>query len=322
MKKALLTVAMLAMVQSCFCWGFFAHRTINYYAVFLLPPEMIPFYKKNIGFLADHAVDPDKRRYILPEEAPRHFMDLDHYGPPPYDRLPRSWKQAQALYPADSLARHGIAPWWLPQVVSRLTAAFRSRDADRILKVSAELGHYMADIHVPLHASSNHNGQLTGQQGIHGFWESRLPELFAARDYDFLIGHAGYLNSVSAFAWDRITESALAADTVLRIERELSAATRPERRFAFEDRNGKVVRQYAEHYAADYQDRLRGMVERRMLQSILAVASCWYTAWVDAGQPALPEGPAHHTDPADSLADRRMDSLWKAVPAKGRTCAN
>jgi len=322
MKKNLLTLLLLALCQPCFCWGFYAHRTINYYAVFLLPPEMIAFYKKNIAFLADHAVDPDKRRYMIAEEGPRHFMDLDHYGAPPYAGLPRSWAEAKSLYPADSLARHGIAPWWLPQMESRLIAAFRARDAARILKLSAEIGHYMADIHVPLHASSNHNGQLTGQQGIHGFWESRLPELFAARDYDFLIGHAGYLNSVSAFAWDRITESARASDTVLRVERELSADTRPERKFAFADRNGKMVRQYAEQYASDYQERLSGMVERRMRQSILAVASCWYTAWVDAGQPLLPEGPALRPNLADNLAFRHMDSLWKAAPSKGRSCAN
>ena len=29
------------------------------------------------------------------------------------------------------------------------------------------------------------------------------------------------------------------------------------------------------------------MVERRMRQSIFAVASFWYTAWVNAGQPDL-----------------------------------
>jgi len=33
--------------------------------------------------------------------------------------------------------------------------------------------------------------------------------------------------------------------------------------------------------------KLKGMVERRMRQSIYAIASCWYTAWVNAGQPDL-----------------------------------
>jgi protein tyrosine phosphatase len=34
---------------------------------------------------------------------------------------------------------------------------------------------------------------------------------------------------------------------------------------------------------------LKGMVERRMRASTHAVASFWYTAWVDAGQPNLSE---------------------------------
>jgi hypothetical protein len=29
---------------------------------------------------------------------------------------------------------------------------------------------------------------LTNQKGIHGFWESRVPELFA-EDYDYLVGY-------------------------------------------------------------------------------------------------------------------------------------
>jgi hypothetical protein len=61
-------------------WGFYAHHQINYHAVFLLPPEMMKLYKPNIDFLSEHAVDPDKRRYVVAEEGARHFIDIDHYG--------------------------------------------------------------------------------------------------------------------------------------------------------------------------------------------------------------------------------------------------
>jgi hypothetical protein len=54
-------------------WGFFGHQKINYYAVFLLPPELLILYKPNIGFIEEHATDPDKRRYAIPEEGPRHY---------------------------------------------------------------------------------------------------------------------------------------------------------------------------------------------------------------------------------------------------------
>ncbi len=55
-------------------------------------------------------------------------------------------------------------------MLSRLTFAFKERNQARILKLSAEIGHYISDAHVPLHASHNHNGQFTGQNGIHGYW--------------------------------------------------------------------------------------------------------------------------------------------------------
>ena len=85
------------------------------------------------------------------------------------------------------------------------------------MKYSAEIGHYIADAHVPLHASSNHNGQLTNQKGIHGFWESRVPELLAEKEFDFFIGKAEYIQNPGEFIWKRVLESAKAADTVLQL---------------------------------------------------------------------------------------------------------
>ncbi len=71
-------------------WGFWAHKRINRLAVFTLPPEMIVFYKDNIEYISEHAVDPDKRRYATVDEAPRHFIDIDRYGAYPFEELPRS----------------------------------------------------------------------------------------------------------------------------------------------------------------------------------------------------------------------------------------
>ena len=61
-------------------WGFFGHRRINRLAVFTLVPEMMPLFKKNIEYLTDHAVDPEKRRYMVKGEASRHFIDLNRWG--------------------------------------------------------------------------------------------------------------------------------------------------------------------------------------------------------------------------------------------------
>lgn len=318
MKKITLSAILLLLFQKVFCWGFFAHKQINYYAVFLLPPEMMALYKPNIDFIAEHAVDPDKRRYASNAEGARHYIDIDHYGKYPFAELPRKWEDAIKKFSEDTLRAYGIAPWWISTMLSRLTNAFKEKNQTKILKLSADIGHYIADVHVPLHSSSNHNGQLTGQEGIHGFWESRIPELLADKEWDFFIGKAGYIESPQTFIWKRVLESAAEADTVLKFEKELSEKYPSDKKFSFEERNGKITRQYSSAYAIAYNNKMENMVERRMRQSIYAVASFWYTAWVNAGQPDL-KNLGHKNFSLEELMEfEQLDSNWKNSPIKGR----
>lgn len=318
MKKILSLSVCLSLSFYSFCWGFFGHRKINYLAVFLLPPEMIVLYKPYIGFLEEHAVDPDRRRYMVAAEGPRHYIDMDHYGRYPYDSLPRQWKDAIARFSQDTLNAHGIVPWWIQTMLFRLTNAFREKKQALILKYSAEIGHYIADAHVPLHASSNHNGQKTNQRGIHGFWESRVPELLANSEWDFFIGRAEYIRNPLEFTWKRVIESALAADTVLRVEMELSQKTPPDRKYAFEERNAVVIRQYSASYTRKYDALLKGMVERRMRQAIFAVASFWYTAWVNAGQPDLTTLVNRDFTPEEQAEFELLNQSWRKGNIRGR----
>ena len=113
MKKIYCTVCLLFAHHSVFCWGFYMHEKINYHAVFLLPPPMMLLFKQNIGFLTEHAVDPDKRRYIVSAEGARHYLDIDHYGHFPFKELPRDYNSALKKYSADTLQAFGIVPWWI-----------------------------------------------------------------------------------------------------------------------------------------------------------------------------------------------------------------
>jgi hypothetical protein len=302
---------LMLVTDRSYSWGFFGHRKINYSAIFLLPPEMMVLYKPQIDFLTEHAIDPDKRRYAVKQEAPRHYIDLDRYGSYPYDSLPRKWAAAVAKYTADSLQAHGIVPWWLQTMLYRLTTAFKEKDQSRILKYSAEIGHYIADAHVPLHTSSNHNGQFTGQKGIHGFWESRIPELLADKEWDFFIGKARYIRDPAEFAWARVMESAAAVDTVLSFEKSLSILFPGDQRFSFEERNGVILRQYSSAFTRAYDQKMLGMVERRMRQSIYAVACFWYTAWVDAGQPDLGKLMNKEFSAEDLLEFDALNEAWR-----------
>ncbi len=318
MKYILFAIGALLLWQQAFCWGFYAHQKINYYAVFLLPPQMLLFYKQNIQFISEHATDPDKRRYIVKEEGPRHYIDIDHYGEYPYNALPRKWDSALAKYGEDTLQAYGIVPWWVQAMKVRLTNAFKEKDASKILKLSADIGHYIADAHVPLHANRNHNGQHTNQRGIHSFWESRIPELLAEKEWNFFIGKAEYIRNTQDFIWKRVLESAAASDTVLKVEKNLSAQFSPDKRFAYEDRNGTILRQYSTNYSMAYNNLLKGMIERRMRQSIFAVASFWYTAWVDAGQPNLAKLTGKDFTEAELKEFEEMNKAWRSSTMIGR----
>lgn len=285
--------------------------------MFLLPPELVALYKPNINYITDHAVDPDKRRYAVPEEGARHFIDLDRYKG---IHLPHSWAQAAEQIGEHALREHGVVPWWIQTMVKRLTNAFREKDLHKILKLSAETGHYIADAHVPLHTSSNHNGQYTNQHGIHGFWESRIPEIFAESSWDLLNEKATYVKSPLEFGWVTVYESFAATDSVLSFERLLNDRFGTDKKYAFEERNGQLIKQYSFEYSKDYNGMLDGMIERRMRQAILAVASLWYTAWVDAGQPDLKKLAGIDLPFDEQNEMKALDSSWRAGKLKGRSC--
>jgi hypothetical protein len=286
MKKVFVFCFLLGISVLCSSWGFFAHRQINRMAVFTLPSGMIRFYKNNIDFITEHAVDPDKRRYSDSLEAPRHFLDADHYGISPFESIPEKWEDAVAKYSLKELHVHGILPWNIQKAYYALVQAFKKQDSSRILHLSADLGHYLADAHVPLHVTANYNGQLTKQTGIHAFWESRLPELFSNK-YNFFAGKAQYIENPLKEAWKIVRNTFRYKDSVLLIEVRLNKNFPSSQKYTFAMRNGKVDKQYSEEYSKRYHDALNGMVERQMRSSILEIGSFWYSAWVDAGQPDM-----------------------------------
>ncbi len=359
-------------------WGFFGHRRINRMAVFTLPPEMMTFFKPNIEYITAHAVDPDKRRYATKHEAVRHYIDIDVYGEPPFDNLPREWSEAlmvwtdilvidsqgdttilftekpqkraagakeddlwypqtslfnsapepvlhadfksfyienvlsnyyedewtcdcekaesyfgntfrdcKKIFVEDKFSKEGIVPYHLMHMKRRLSRAFENRDAKNILRNAAEFGHYLGDAHVPLHTTVNYNGQLTDQVGIHAFWESRIPELFADETYDYFVGKAEYIDNPRDYFWDIVLESHSYLDSVLLIEKRLSQTFPQDQQYCYDDRLGRTIRTECRAYAEAYQSALNGLQEKRMQDAIAAVGNVWYTCWVDAGSPNL-----------------------------------
>lgn len=285
MKRWRVLSLLIIPLMICTSWGFFAHRRINQLAIFTLPAEMIGFYKTANKYIVEHAVDPDKRRYIDTLEAPRHYLDVENYEDN-IDSIPEKWNDAIAKYGEKKLNANGIVPWQIQRTYYSLVKAFKTHDSLKILKYSADLGHYIGDAHVPLHTSNNHNGQLTNQHGIHAFWESRLPELFAG-NYNFIVGKATYVENPLKQAWVIVKHSHSLLDSVLSIEATLNKTFPSDQKYSFSERSNTVTKQYSEAYAKAYQNKMEGMVEKQMRSAILNIGSFWFSAWVDAGQPVL-----------------------------------
>jgi hypothetical protein len=389
MKTSILSVSLILLLTSFYSknetpsrasteiWGFFAHKRINRLAVFILPSDMLYLYKKEIDYITEHAIDPDKRRYVVSTEGYRHYVNLDKWAFLPQDKTdalilhseifvvtgkndtlqltdyqsirkvkrdyilkskairklfgrdsiavadsfmrkffifnvgkiqpdeplsisPDSfkmlfWKERfsfkdsiKSAFVKDKLTQTGILPYHLFSLQKQLTDAFLAKDKLQILKLSAEMGHYLADAHVPLHTVSNYDGQFTNQSGVHAFWESRLPELFADARYDFFVGRAEYIDSPKEYFWNIVLESHKLADKVLQIEKEISDTYPPDKKYCIETSTNSVALQKpCFDYAQLYHDKLGGMVEEQMRKAIFALGSSWYTAWVDSGQPDL-----------------------------------
>jgi hypothetical protein len=305
-------------VSPACAWGFYGHRLLNRLAVYTLPPEMLPFFKANIDYLTNNATRPDSRRTVVPTEAPRHFLDVDAYGDSALTRhgrgLPRAYADAVALVGGeDSLLRHGIVPWQVARMKGQLTAAFRDRDTDRILHLSADLGHYVADACVPLHTTRNYNGQLTNQRGIHALWESRLPELNAT-SYDLLTGQAEYLDNPTEAAWAAVERAHAALDSVFTMERQLTAELTEDRKYGYEQRGRQTIRTYSREFSQAYHQRLNGQVERQLRYAARLIGAFWYTCWVDAGQPDLTEMEQQPSE-AEQVAIEQERKEAAAAPA-------
>ncbi len=278
--------------------------------MFTLPPQMVTFYKKHIDYITAHSVDPDRRRYSDPDEAPRHYIDMDHYGEHPFDSMPKHWKDAVKKYSEDTLKAYGIVPWYIEIMMYRLTQAFKDENVDRVLYLSANLGHYIEDAHVPLHTTKNYNGQLTNQKGIHGFWESRLPELLFD-NWSFFVGRAQYVDKVNDRVWQIVKESYDAKDSVLQFEAELNSKWSTDKKYSFEKKGNATVKVYSAEYSEAYDKMLDGMVERRMRQSIFNVGSFWYTAWVNAGSPDLKRLMSKEVSDSIKTAEKETEKMWK-----------
>ncbi len=268
-------------------WGFFGHRLITQVAVYRLPGSMQAFYYRHLPELVRLSTAPDERRATDPNEAGKHFIDMDHYSEDnPFGKVPQDYSAAVEKFSADTLQKYGTVPWAIAEATDHLTEAFRQRDTAAIVRLSADLGHYVGDAFVPLHTTINYDGQLTNQAGLHSLWESALPETYIG-DYNIVGEPAAYVKDPLATAWLTVQRTyGFLTETFDRAGKVEKAMPGPAR-YTFSHRYGKTQRRYSDAFAAGYEKEVGGMVAHRLKLAPTLVASLWLTAWQNAGKPDL-----------------------------------
>jgi hypothetical protein len=258
-------------------WGFNGHKFITERAIDLLPAEIRPFFVKFKTTVVEHSIDPDTYRTMgWMDEPPRHFLDMDSYGPFPFKDLPHDYAEAVSKRGADFVIKNGVVPWRTQEIYVQLRDAFKQLPTsgyarDNVKLFSAVAAHYVGDSFQPFHAAANYDGQLTGQQGIHSRFES---ELFDRYQDKLKIAPApiGAIPDAREFVFATLTDSFSFVDPILAADREAI--------------KGREL--YDDQYFATLFEKTGPIMEKRLSGAITGVASLITQAWIDAGKPALP----------------------------------
>lgn len=273
MKRIVILVFVVS--TAAFGWGSTGHKIINRNAVIHLPPSMQKFIDQQ-SFLETHSTDPDTRKNTsdtaMFSEQYRHYLDVDNY--PNFHSLSRSFDTLVATYGWSRVKNNGTNPWAIVKWMDSLTALLKNGDWNTAYQVAADLGHYVADPHQPLHACENYDGQQTGNSGIHSRYETTMINNFQSQ-ITITKDSVKYIDDVYGFVFAFILKSNSLTDSIFHADTYAKAQS-----------GGSYNTTY---YNALWQ-RLGDMTKAQFQSATIDLADLWYTAWVNAG--LLPKPPS------------------------------
>ena len=310
-KRFFYNVLLLAALFGFSSWGFLVHRTVNQLAIYNLPSPLQSFFHAHLDYLVENAPRPDNRKRFDKTEDTKHFINIEKFGAKAINDMPLDWATAVKKYTVDSLKKYGWGPYNAMDQMDKLTKAFTSKDKDSILYYAADLGHYIGDLHVPLHTTENYDGQLTGQKGLHGLWESFIPELTLSQ-FDLYNQHkAVYLKNPAEALWKGVRKANALLPEMFAKEKALTAKFSPETKYKIQMRYGKEAKVYTKEFAASYALALGPTINQQLIASANLLTDFLYTAWVNAGKPDLGSSRAASTQLEKELESYKSNSLIK-----------
>jgi hypothetical protein len=273
-QAAAAALGMLLAAGPAFGWGGNAVRLATGNAIETLPPEMAGFFKAHRAALLAHSTDPLDWLAKDPHERPNHLLQLDHYGRYPFDALPRDYKQALRKYGRRTLEAHGVLPWQIGLYSEQLTIAFRGHNWDQAQQLAAVLADYVAEAHDPFNTTEAFQGYKVGQPGV----DERFRFSLVDRYQRFLFirpPDAMFIQDPTGHGFD------ICLDAHSQLEQILLADRLAHRGLA----------NYSDEYYDRFYARAGSVLLRELTDAATDIGSYWYTAWVNAGRPALPGQP-------------------------------
>lgn len=288
---------LVALPSAAWAWAGVQHIQINKAAGRNVPAEMSDFRAFSRP-MALPGIYPDLWKEADPAETPRHYFEPDRL-PAGTDIRELSPDQA-AAFASIGLTYEGvgIAPWTITDLLAQMTEAMRTNDWLLAARCGATMGHYVADLHMPLHCTQNYNGDDTGQSGVHLRWESEMAKSFFHPD-QMHPGPAVYLDNPFRAVMEWIAHSAALAPEVLKADI-----------IAKRSANGRID---TEGYYRKLWDLTGDIVGQQLGAATTHLSSLWYTAWVNAGKPAIPE-PFDELPTASLFSGVGIDPLLEGGP--------
>jgi len=264
-------------------WGLDGHRRINYIASKQLKGPFGQFLKNNSDPLKWYAVAPDYNKDIDSEEFHRHFIDADYYDEYPFTKIPKKYEELISLYGEDKIRKYGIAPWAINETCERIIDLLKKNQLEEAIYNMGVVGHYIADLHMPLHTVINYNGQFSGNDGIHKRWEHRLVDEYVKK-----IKPVGKIETVEdpwSFSMKIVKESFKLHHLILEADTKARKLLTKEQA----DRlNSYDVLSFEKPYLDSLYDDTGNLLNERMGRAVMRLASLWNYCWEQAGRPKLP----------------------------------
>lgn len=272
MNKFTRLIALVAIGLILCSWGQTGHYIISSKSSLSFNLEMEQF-QAWASYLAEHASDADKRKDEDPNEAPKHYIDIENY--PEFINagyIPQTLNEAITLHGSYNVYDWGILPYATKATFDSLKSNMARLNWDRAKFFAADLGHYVADGHMPMHITKNYNGQLTGNDGIHSRYESTMVNAREQQLSQYEGAEIHQIDNVTQYILNYLYANYKYVDSVLAADNYATGISSNYSSTAYKNALWEKTGEFTTMLFANASH---------------ALAELMYTAWKEAGSPSL-----------------------------------